>query len=621
MRPQDERPVAGASTEAVLVVGLSLGLALGAGQGAHGSRLKTGIERLMGRQAAAALRDHYGVCRSPTLTRWVQRIGERVVKQAPRHDVRWEFGILDTDSVNAFAAPAGFVFVTKGLLAAAHSEDEVAGVIAHEVGHIVDSHSWEQMLAQGGMLLLYGALKDDRHREGLTALAVVEALTALRLSREDELESDQWGVRLAGESGYDPGGMERFLDTLRWLEGTPPKRWEVLLSTHPPERTRRAAVQQSPWRRADDPTLLLARAQGLQERGRWLAARKAYRLAGEAGALTPGATSSRHALEQRLEGWKRDSVAPLTEATRRDLEAAGEGRREWMTRVSKQCETLRRALRRASRQRRDNAPLARVVFARLNPEDPIWLHVAWRVTFLQQKLGDALMKCGRVLREAQRLPRELGTARAGLLRDGAVRSVATDASRFLGPAPTGHFRHELDAALTEAETAGTLCCRAVVDLVPPLLALVDPTRSRSTRITRGRLLAAETTLLHAELATQDAWLRARRADRRLAAAGTRCALAQLAGLELSGRLPADQSRALARLELGVPADAVAAAPAPGQSIAHWLMATFPRLERLPNAQELPGPWLDVSSPVDLGAAWISVENLVRALREETQVHP
>jgi predicted Zn-dependent protease len=585
---------------------------------AAGSRLKTGLERFVGRQTAAILRDQYGLSRSPTLTRWVERVGRQVVGPAPRHDVRWEFFVLDTDEVNAVAAPGGFIFVTRGLLHAARSEDEVAAVMAHEAGHVIDSHSFEQTLLESGMLLLLNALDGDRQREARTTLAAAEALLSLRFSRDDELEADQWGVRLAAEAGYRPEGMLSFFDTLRAMEGKPPKRWEVLLSTHPPEAARRRDAEKSPWLSRPDPAWVPRRVQSLTDRCRWNAA---LRLSRQSPALRgqPAAAEAADRLTRLLAALPSAELAPLPESARKQWQALETEESRWKETAKGRCRQLNDALTRAFAQRKVNEPLGRLLFARINPEDPLWLYTAWRVAFLRQKVDDALMRCIRAHQAGQRGMGGLQQARSAVRTRGAVQSLFAAGQDPLGAERSAEVRSHLDTALANADEAACLAHRALRDMLPPLLALLDPTRPRSVRLNRSRLLAAETTLAYAELETQRTWQRAVEADRHLSLSGLHLALADLASVELSGQLCSAQCLQLAAHELSCAAADLRPAGADGQTVAQCLETRFPALEHLKSGP--PGStatWIARVSPVDLSAACVMLELVQRAFREEAE---
>jgi predicted Zn-dependent protease len=163
------------------------------------------------------------------------------------------FTLLDSDMVNAFALPGGYVYITRGLMALANSEAELAGVVGHEIGHVTARHSaqraTQQTLAGLGVVALGAVLQDSTltNMAGLGALAWVQGY-----SREHEFEADQLGIRYMSRAGYDPVAMSSFLAslgreselqrTLLYQDGEAQIDW---FSTHPRTPDRVAAAAQA----------------------------------------------------------------------------------------------------------------------------------------------------------------------------------------------------------------------------------------------------------------------------------------------------------------------------------------------------------------------------------------
>jgi predicted Zn-dependent protease len=204
--------------------------------GKAGAALPIGAEEetAIGRGVAATLAGYYTLDRDTALTAYVNLVGLAVAASGPRPDVRYRFGVLDTEQVNAMATPGGYVFVTRGALALMESEAELAGVLAHEVGHVNEKHVIEEI--------------QDRARTELGTDLAGEALGAdpealdkvvglgtnvlfLGLSREDELEADSLGVVYAEAAGYDPAGLAAFVRKLEANESRP--FLKSLKATHP----------------------------------------------------------------------------------------------------------------------------------------------------------------------------------------------------------------------------------------------------------------------------------------------------------------------------------------------------------------------------------------------------
>lgn len=182
----------------------------------------------------------------------VRELGERLGAVVPASPFRFRFEVLNDPSVNAFAAPGGLVVVHTGLLATVSSIDQLSGVLAHEVSHIVHRHTLRQMVFELGLTTslrwLFGA--PDSVADTIAAAAL--KLSALRFSREQESEADAGAVELLHEARLPATGLQQFFDDLaREHENLP-----ALLSTHPPSAERSSALQRmieerGPWQIAE----------------------------------------------------------------------------------------------------------------------------------------------------------------------------------------------------------------------------------------------------------------------------------------------------------------------------------------------------------------------------------
>ncbi|MEO0984246.1 MAG: M48 family metallopeptidase [Cyanobacteria bacterium J06639_14] len=163
---------------------------------------------------------------NPDIVAYVEEIGQRLAATSQRSQIPYTFQIVDDDSINAFATSGGFVYINKGLMQEAETEAELAGVMAHEIGHIVGRHAINQMreitLASG----IAGALGVDQST--LVAIGVELALFRPH-SREAEYEADGLGFENLGAAGYDQQGSVTFMQKLADGGGSPPE----FFSTHP----------------------------------------------------------------------------------------------------------------------------------------------------------------------------------------------------------------------------------------------------------------------------------------------------------------------------------------------------------------------------------------------------
>ncbi|MBC3807739.1 M48 family metalloprotease [Undibacterium seohonense] len=169
--------------------------------------------------------------------RYVNSIGRWISMHSERPDLPWTFAVLDSDNVNAFAAPGGYVVLTKGMLLRMTSEAELAGVLAHEIAHVLRKHHLNAMQKASAMSALRDGLDvaitaKNGNPNVLKVLSVGTALYARGLDKEDEFESDRMGVVLAARAGYDPYGLPAVLHSLQRISSND-EGMQLLFQTHP----------------------------------------------------------------------------------------------------------------------------------------------------------------------------------------------------------------------------------------------------------------------------------------------------------------------------------------------------------------------------------------------------
>ncbi|MCK4871386.1 MAG: M48 family metallopeptidase [Phycisphaerales bacterium] len=204
--------------------------------------LSTATEIQMGLEAKPTLIHEYGgEIDSIAFKQYVDEIGHRLaaVTEGVGPDLPWSFTVLDSDVINAFALPGGQVFISRGLVGMLSNEAQLAGVLGHEIGHVLAEHADEQIsrrLVFAGILTVAVSVSssadDDAVREGIPLLVGVGGQGfLLRFSRDHEFEADKLGVRYMVKLGYDPIGQLQVMRILKQAMGSnrPPE----FLSTHP----------------------------------------------------------------------------------------------------------------------------------------------------------------------------------------------------------------------------------------------------------------------------------------------------------------------------------------------------------------------------------------------------
>ena len=195
----------------------------------------------LGLQSAPAMAEQMGGEVPPNDPRSIEvkKMGQFLVDHTVAKDSPWKFQfhlLADTDTINAFALPGGQVFITMGLLNELQTEAELAGVLAHEMGHVIERHSAQQMATnQLGQLLTFAvgtAASDQANNGAYQVAAVVNQALQMSYSRGDELQADTWGLKLMEASGYDPRAMIAVMQVLKSIDrggGQPAE----IFQTHP----------------------------------------------------------------------------------------------------------------------------------------------------------------------------------------------------------------------------------------------------------------------------------------------------------------------------------------------------------------------------------------------------
>ncbi|MEQ1910428.1 MAG: M48 family metalloprotease [Vicinamibacterales bacterium] len=171
-------------------------------------------ELQLGTQVSDRIRQRYGVTQNAAVHRYVTLVGISLAQASGKPGLPWKFIVLDTDAVNAFAAPGGFIHITKGALAHMRSEAELAGVLGHEIIHVTERHTIRAI--QKGKLVQMGANETVAGNNALMGKLADKAYDVVErgFGRGEELEADEKGIVLANVVGYAPQGLNGFLDML-----------------------------------------------------------------------------------------------------------------------------------------------------------------------------------------------------------------------------------------------------------------------------------------------------------------------------------------------------------------------------------------------------------------------
>ncbi|MFP5430362.1 MAG: M48 family metalloprotease [Gammaproteobacteria bacterium] len=193
----------------------------------------------IGRGVAANLLGAAPLVRNDGLQKYVNRVGMWLALQTERPDLPWRFGVIDTPNVNAFAAPGGTILITRGLYEKLRNESELAGVLAHEIAHVLQKHQLKAIksaLGREWKMDIAAAAADRKDnsdaRNSLKAFTAGTELFARGLDKKDEHEADRMGVVIAARAGYNPYGL---VGSLQTLDAVNPQDGAVALmfKTHP----------------------------------------------------------------------------------------------------------------------------------------------------------------------------------------------------------------------------------------------------------------------------------------------------------------------------------------------------------------------------------------------------
>ena len=222
------------------------GIALAISMTACGVSTQQEVE--MGQQYAVQINQQLPIVQDPELNRYINVLGDSIARLTSRRDLpEWRFYIVDSKEVNAFAVPGGFVYVNRGLIERTQRMDHLAGVLGHEIGHVVRRHSIKQMQQQQGanigVTLACVLTSVCNSQAGQAAIQVGGTALFAKFSRGDENEADEEGIQNVIRAGISPNGIPEMFQILINERQSNPGGVESWFATHPLEEDRIAETQ------------------------------------------------------------------------------------------------------------------------------------------------------------------------------------------------------------------------------------------------------------------------------------------------------------------------------------------------------------------------------------------
>ena len=234
MTPRNHRNSSFAPAALAVLMIAVLGCASTAGAGGGFNLVSLDQEWEMRDELRAQVAREVQLVSDPGLNSYINTVGRRIASQTPLGNRRWDFGIVRDSSVNAFNLPGGLVYVNSGLIAEADSLSELAGVLAHEIGHGSARHGTQLMTRSYGYNMIASLVlgrNPSQTRQILAQLVGTGVLTDY--SRDAEREADRLGVHYTYQAGYDPNGMIGFYGEMLDMRRRQPNKLEQFFSSHP----------------------------------------------------------------------------------------------------------------------------------------------------------------------------------------------------------------------------------------------------------------------------------------------------------------------------------------------------------------------------------------------------
>ena len=192
----------------------------------------------LGRHAAGEIEKDIRLIEEPAIVKFIDDLGQSLVHKSNRQGITYTFKVVNSPEINAFALPGGFIYVNRGLIEAAGTQNELAGVLGHEIGHVVARHGADQAmragLVQTGIGVLGGLLgRGTSASISQMAAQMVSTGVFMKFSRQAEREADRLGARMIYDASFQPQGMVSFFDKLAGIQTNQPNAVQKFFSSHP----------------------------------------------------------------------------------------------------------------------------------------------------------------------------------------------------------------------------------------------------------------------------------------------------------------------------------------------------------------------------------------------------
>ena len=200
--------------------------------------ISTSQEVSLGKEFAAQVDTTNPLSDDSVLVNYVNEIGQKIARLSDRADLDYRFAIIDTPIINAFACPGGYIYLYTGLLQVMENEAQLAGVLAHEISHVVARHGVKRLQQILGLQVLLSIALGESSELTQQAVGIGLSVLLQAHSRDNEFEADEYGTYYMQKAGYNPEGMAQLLEKLLELSSGEAGFFEKVMATHPPARDR-----------------------------------------------------------------------------------------------------------------------------------------------------------------------------------------------------------------------------------------------------------------------------------------------------------------------------------------------------------------------------------------------